>query len=49
MFYLSFRPNPDDPIEQQTLTTDSPEPNPTADTDVKEDSRAQDEQMSSES
>lgn len=49
MIYLSSRPNPDDPTEQQTLTTDSTEPNPTEDTDVKEDSRAQDEQMSSES
>uniref|UniRef100_A0A672PP59 Lens epithelium-derived growth factor integrase-binding domain-containing protein n=1 Tax=Sinocyclocheilus grahami TaxID=75366 RepID=A0A672PP59_SINGR len=44
-----IRPNPDDQTEQQTLTTDSPEASPTADTDIKEDCRAQDEQMSSES
>uniref|UniRef100_A0A8C2A4D1 HDGF like 2 n=1 Tax=Cyprinus carpio TaxID=7962 RepID=A0A8C2A4D1_CYPCA len=42
-------PNPDDQTEQQTLPTDSTEASPTADADVKEDSRAQDEQMSSES
>ncbi|RXN20610.1 hepatoma-derived growth factor-related 2 [Labeo rohita] len=45
-----IRSNPDDPPEEQTLTADSTEANPTADTDVKEeDSREQDEQMSSES
>uniref|UniRef100_A0A8C1EL17 Hepatoma-derived growth factor-related protein 2 n=2 Tax=Cyprinus carpio TaxID=7962 RepID=A0A8C1EL17_CYPCA len=44
-----IRPNPDEPAEQQTHTADSTEADPAADTDVKEDSRAQDEQMSSES
>lgn len=41
-----IRPDPDEPADQ---LNDSTEADPTADTDVKEDSREQDEQMSSES
>lgn len=49
ILYLSFRSNPDEPTEQKTLTAESTEAEPAANTDGKEDSRAQDEQMSSES
>ncbi len=48
ILYLSFRSNPEEPTAQKTLTAESTEAEPAADTDGKED-RTQDEQMSSES